>query len=89
MKNVLSIIHPQLAAQWHPTKNGGSLQNNWHQAQQKKLGGNVLMGLTTNGQLLLQENPQEWAHHHTLVLRIKKRLGSYSLGGDDSLVSTT
>lgn len=23
MKNSLSIIHPQLAAQWHPTKNDG------------------------------------------------------------------
>lgn len=23
MKNPLSIISPQLAAQWHPTKNGG------------------------------------------------------------------
>jgi hypothetical protein len=36
----------------------GSLQNKLQQAQQKKLGGNALMGLTTNGQLLLQENPQ-------------------------------
>jgi hypothetical protein len=23
MKKTLSIIHPQLAAEWHPTKNGG------------------------------------------------------------------
>jgi hypothetical protein len=72
MKKTLSIIDPQLAAQWHPTKNGGSLQNKWQQAQQKKLGGNVLMGFTTNGQLLLQENPQEWAHHHTLYQESRK-----------------
>lgn len=50
----------------------GSLQNKLQQAQQKKLGGNVLMGLTTNGQLLLQENPQEWAHYHTLYQESRK-----------------
>jgi hypothetical protein len=38
----------------------------------KKLGGNVLMGLTANGQLLLQENPQEWPHHHTLYQESRK-----------------
>jgi len=30
------------------------------------------MGLTTNGQLLLQENPQEWAHYHTLYQESRK-----------------
>ena len=50
----------------------GSLQNKLQQAQQKKLGGNALMGLTTNGQLLLQENPQEWPHHHTLYQESRK-----------------
>jgi len=49
-----------------------SLQNKWQQAQQKKLGGNALMSLTTNGQLLLQENPQEWPHHHTLYQESRK-----------------
>ena len=72
MKNPLSIIDPQLAAQRHPTKNGDSLQNKLQQDQQKKLGGNALMGLTTNGQLLLQENPQEWPHHHTLYQESRK-----------------
>ena len=50
----------------------GSLQNKLQQAQQKKLGGNVLMGLTTNGQLLLQENSQEWAHYPTLYQESRK-----------------
>ncbi len=89
MKNVLSIIHPQLATQWHPTKNGGLLQNKLQQAQQKKLGGNVLMGADHEWPASITGKPSRVGASPYFVSRIKKKLGSYSLGGDDSLVSTT
>ncbi len=58
MKDPLSITHPQLAGQWHPTNNGEISPDIVKKGSKKKLGGNAVMGPITNGKLLLRKESE-------------------------------
>ena len=49
--NTLKTSNPQLANEWHPTKNGELMPNNVSPRSGKKFGGNVVL-VVMNGKLL-------------------------------------
>jgi len=89
MKNPLSIIDPQLAAQWHPTKNGGLTPEQVAAGSAKKAWWKCSNGPHREWPASITGKPSRVGAIPYFVSRIKKRLGSYSLREDDSLVSTT
>ncbi len=49
--NCLATLNPELAKEWHPTKNGKLTPFDVFPAQGEKFGGNVQKEMTTNGRL--------------------------------------